>query len=87
MNFISNLFDDIINQRVSSSSRTAVHASFICAAIAELYFYFTVPASTSIHFLVLLVLTLGAYAAISWFVQRETQLLTTQGVLSTGHQP
>ncbi|EDR26130.1 hypothetical protein EDI_024140 [Entamoeba dispar SAW760] len=72
MNFIQNLFEDIINQRVSSSSRLTVHASFVAALFFEIYFFFTIP-SASIHFVVLMFLTCGAYGAICWvFYQLDT---------------
>ncbi|BFU21468.1 hypothetical protein KM1_201590 [Entamoeba histolytica HM-3:IMSS] len=72
MNFIQNLFEDIINQRVSSSSRLTVHASFAAALFFEICFFFTIP-SASIHFVVLMFLTCGAYGAICWvFYQLDT---------------
>ena len=65
MNFIQNLFEDIVNQNVSSSSKLLLHAAFIGAMITELAFFFIVNEG-AYHFIILFLLTCGSYAAICW---------------------
>jgi len=69
MNFIQNLFEDIINHNVSSSSRILVHVAFIASFIAEIFFFFTVETG-AYHFVILGVLTIGAYISICWVLHQ-----------------
>lgn len=65
MNFIQNLFEDIVNQNVSSSSKLLLHAAFIGAMITEIFFFFAVNEG-AYHFIILFLLTCGSYGAICW---------------------
>ncbi|ELP84818.1 hypothetical protein EIN_283640 [Entamoeba invadens IP1] len=65
MNFVNNLFEDIINGNVSGSSRLAVHASFIMVLLFEAYF-FVMFQFVRIHLGVLFLITIGAYVSIVW---------------------
>ena len=65
MNFIQNLFEDIVNQNVSSSSKLLLHGAFIGSMITELIFFFIMKEG-AYHFIILFFLTCGSYAAICW---------------------